>query len=201
MAEPPKDLIGNPERAKVGKLAIDDALSDVLRNIRLSGSLQFCFMPTGAWQTDAKPSLAKLSGNASSTIPFHIVVEGTCWMKMESQEHVLNAGDVVAFPFGTGHQLGAGTGGRTIIPGDDLPPKPWREIPVLRYGEERQRVRMLCGYLQCDAMNFRPLRNALPTLLHVRTGATDDAAWLRATIDQIVAEVDRPRSGGLSMLE
>jgi AraC-like DNA-binding protein len=82
-----------------------------------------------------------------------------------------------------------------------LPPKPWREIPVLHYGNEPQGVRLLCGYLQCDALNFRPLRNALPTLLHVSTRTNHNTAWLRATIDQIVDEVDHPRSGGLSMLE
>ena len=201
MAGLPNELIESPNPVEVGKLAIDDALSDVLRNIRLSGSLQFCFMPTGDWQTDATPSLAKLADKPSSVIPFHILVEGTCWMKMEGQTHILHTGDVVAFPFGTGHQLGAGSGGRLIVPTADLPPKPWREIPVLRYGNEPQRVRVLCGYLQCDALNFRPLRNALPTFLHVSTRTNHNTAWLRATIDQIVDEVDSPRSGGLSMLE
>lgn len=201
MAGMPKELIESPKHVKVGKLATDDALSDVLRNIRLSGSLQFCFMPTGAWQTDAAPSLSKLSGKPSNAIPFHIVVEGTCWMKMEGRAHILKAGDVVAFPFGTGHQLGAGSGGRLILPTKDLPPKPWREIPVLHYGNEAQRVRLLCGYLLCEALNFRPLRNALPALLHVSTRTNHHTAWLRATIDQIVNEVDSPRSGGLSMLE
>ncbi len=201
MAGLPKELIESPKHVEVGRLATDDALSDVLRNIRLSGSLQFCFMPTGAWQTDAAPSLSKLSGKPSSAIPFHIIVEGTCWMKIEGHAHILKAGDVVAFPFGTGHQLGAGSGGRLILPTQDLPPKPWREIPVLHYGKEAQRVRLLCGYLLCDALNFRLLRNALPTLLHVSTRTNRDTAWLRATIDQIVSEVDSPRSGGLSMLE
>ena len=37
-------------------------------------------------------------------------------MKMEGEAHILKAGDVVAFPFGTGHQLGAGSGGRLILP-------------------------------------------------------------------------------------
>jgi AraC-like DNA-binding protein len=201
MAGLPKELIENPDRPEVGKLAIDDALSNVLRNIRLSGSLQFCFMPSGAWQTDATPSLAKMSGRPSGTMPFHIMVEGTCWMKMEGREYVLGAGDVVAFPFGTGHQLGAGAGGRQITPTQDLPPKPWREIPVLHYGSGPQRVRVLCGYLQCEAMNFGPLQSALPSLIHVRTRTANNAAWLRATIDQIVSEVDSPRTGGLSMLE
>jgi hypothetical protein len=59
---------------------------------------------------------------------------------------------------------------------------------------------LLCGYLQCDALNFGPLREALPSLLHARASPAE-RSWLRATIDQIVAEVDTPRSGGLSMLE
>jgi AraC-like DNA-binding protein len=178
-----------------------DVLSNVLRTIRLTGSLQFCIMPTDAWQTDAEPSLAAAAGGAAHAIPFHIMVEGTCWLKMEGRETVLAAGDVVVFPFGTGHQLGAGSDGRLITPMQDLPQKPWREIPVLRYGDGSKNVRLLCGFLQCDSMNFRPLRNALPTLLHVRTRGTSGAEWLSAAIRQIVIEVDRPRAGSLSMLE
>jgi AraC-like DNA-binding protein len=113
----------------------------------------------------------------------------------------LAPGDIVAFPFGTGHQLGHGKGGRMVNPTTLLPPKPWREIPILHYGEGPSSLRLLCGYLQCDAMDFRPLRKALPTLLHMKTGGSDEAHWLRATIAQIVSEVDRPRTGGLSMLE
>jgi AraC-like DNA-binding protein len=196
-----KDLIESPVGPKSAAPAGGDVLSDVLRTIRLSGSVQFCFMPSGAWQTGGGPPLSSLVQGSLSPIPFHIVVEGTCWMRMEDREIILVAGDVVAFPFGTGHDLGAGSGGRVISPIRDLPPKPWRALPILHYGEDRRRVRLLCGYLQCDAMSFRPLRDALPTLLHVRTKGAGDADWLRATISQIVAEVDRPRAGGLSMLE
>jgi transcriptional regulator GlxA family with amidase domain len=35
----------------------------------------------------------------------------------------------------------------------------------------------------------------------MKTQGVDDTRWLRATIAQIVSEVDRPRTGGLSMLE
>jgi len=181
--------------------AADDVLSNVLRQIRLSGSLQFCFMPEGAWQTDDKPAFADQEATWAQTIPFHIVVAGQCWLKMEGRHIELAKGDVVAFPFGTGHQLGVGTSGQTITPTKLLPPKPWRQVPILHHGQGAQQVRLLCGYLQCDIVNFRPLRDALPRLLHVRSGKSADAAWLRATIDQIVAEVDKPRSGGLSMLE
>jgi AraC-like DNA-binding protein len=197
----PKQLIGNPKHPNAAEAADDDVLSDVLRTVRLSGSLQFCFMPSGAWQTEGKAGLKSLAKNPSIAMPFHILVEGTCWLKMDGREFALAAGDVVAFPFATPHQLGAGSGGHPVAPVDDLPLKPWRETPILQYGAGQARVRLLCGYLQCDAMSFRPLRDALPALLHVRTSATGDAGWLRATIEQIVAEVDRPRTGGLSMME
>jgi AraC-like DNA-binding protein len=201
LAGSPKELAEKPIQPPSNSPLEGDVLSNVLRTIRLSGSLQFCVMPTGAWQTDAEPSLAAAAGGGLHAIPFHIMVEGTCWLRMEGQESVLAAGDVVAFPFGTGHQLGAGSSGRLITPMQDLPPKPWREIPILQYGDGTKPVRLLCGFLQCDAMNFRPLRNALPTLLHVRTRGAPGAEWLTAAIAQIVTEVDRPRAGSLSMLE
>lgn len=134
-------------------------------------------------------------------MPFHIMVEGTCWLKMPNRHVDLAAGDIVAFPFGTGHQLGYGNGGPIVNPTTLLPPKPWREVPILHHGEGPSPMRLLCGYLHCDAMDFRPLRKALPTLLHMKTEGSSEAHWLRATIAQIVAEVDRPRTGGLSMLE
>jgi len=191
-------LSENPDHAR--GVTRDDVLSSLLSTVRLSGSLQFCFMPSGAWQTDATPAMASLSGKASGTVPFHIVVAGDCWLKLEGEEARLEAGDVVIFPFGTGHQLGAGSEGRLINPTRELPPRPWRQIPVLQHGDDTQGVRLLCGYLQCDALAFAPLRRALPKLIHVKTRSANDGDWLRATIRQMVDEVDRPRAGGISML-
>ncbi len=196
LAGSPKHMIENPDAHEAG-----DVLSNVLRTVRLSGSLQFCFMPTGAWRTDPSSSMKRLAAGPSTTMPFHILVEGSCWLKMGDQRIDLAAGDVVAFPLGTPHDLGAGVDGRIVNPLGDLPPKPWRQIPVLQYGEERSRVRLLCGYLQCEAMNFRPLQDALPALLHVRTETAAGGEWLCATIRQIVSEVEKPRTGGVSMLE
>jgi AraC-like DNA-binding protein len=192
-------LTENPGAAPAGP-AGEDVLSNVLRTVRLSGSVQFCLMPSGTWRTEGKVGLASLAANPSTAIPFHVLVEGSCWLTMEGRELPLAAGDVVAFPFATSHQLGVGTGGRPVSPVEDLPPRPWRTVPILRYGDGPASARLLCGYLQCDALNFRPLREALPTLLHARASPSE-RSWLRATLDQIVAEVDSPRSGGLSMLE
>lgn len=189
------------EIPNVGEGTYVDLLSSVLESVRLSGSLQFCFMPTGNWQTDAKPALAKLSASNTGVMPFHIMAEGTCWLKIEGEAVVLHAGDIVVFPFGTGHQLGAGEDGRLIIPTGDLPQKPWVRTPVLHYGEGPDLVRLLCGYLHCEVLDFAPLQRVLPKLIHIRTTGQAELTWLSSMVQQIVREVDQPRHGSLSMIE
>lgn len=189
MAESPKGLTASPGE--------NDALSDVLRSIRLTGALQFSFTARGPWQTPAEPPMA-VGGNL---VPFHIIAEGDCWLKTKEREATLGAGDIIAFPFDADHQLGVGRMGPVVDPVVDLPPKPWRELPVLRYGTDGPAVRILCGFLQCDRLNFRPMRSAMPPLVHVRTSATEQATWFGATIAQMVEVADRPRTGGLAVLE
>lgn len=192
-------MIENPTGAE--NIASTDVLASLLHKVRLSGSLQFCFIAAGDWETDTAPSLARMAASQTGVVPFHIVAEGACWLKMEGQDALLEEGDIVAFPFGTGHQLGSGRGGRLVTPMGDLPPKPWRQLPVLHYGDEESRTRLLCGFLQCDAINFRPLRDVLPAMLHIKTRGANNAGWLRSMTRQILDEVDNPRTGSLSMLE
>ena len=193
LAAMPEPLTENPR----GAAAAGDLLSEALRRVRITGGMQYCFMPSGDWETDATPAPYK----PHDSIGFHIMAGGTCWLEIEGERTVLVEGDIAAFPFGTGHMIGGGQGGRLVDPGGDLPPAPWAEVPVLRYGDEERQVRMLCGYIQCEAMDFAPFRDMLPKFIHVRTlGAAGDD-WLALTIRQIVVEVDNPLRGGVSVLE
>jgi AraC-like DNA-binding protein len=120
---------------------------------------------------------------------------------LEEQRTTLDTGDIAAFPFGTPHVLGAGRGSRLIDPGGDLPEQPWSATPTLHYPAEGHQVRILCGYVQCEAMGFAPFRAVLPKFLHIRTAGTGQADWLAATVAQIVTEVDRPQPGGGPVVE
>jgi AraC-like DNA-binding protein len=190
LAGPPKSLTDLPEPAS-------ELLAQALRRIRISGSLQFCFMPQGDWTTDASPT----PWRPKDAIGFHIVAAGPCWVDIRGQRTELMTGDIAAFPFGTPHMLGSGRDGRLIDPGGDLPAQPWPATPVLRYADQGRQVRILCGYVQCEATGFAPFRAVLPEFIHIRTatgGATD---WLAATVTQIVTEVDQPQPGGGPVLE
>ncbi len=129
-------------------------------------------------------------------MPFHIVVEGRCWLDLDGAVTPLDAGDMILFPRPTLHSLGAGGGGVRLDILGDLPAPPWRETPVLRYGVPEARI--LCGFFQCDDLAFAPLMHALPRLMHVTGGGRD--TWLARLIRQMVEEIDRPRAGGVSVL-
>lgn len=187
MADPPKSLTDLPENTQL--------LSQALRRIRISGSLQYCFMPQGDWTTDATPA----PWRPKDAIGFHIVAAGPCWVDLHGQRTLLETGDIAAFPFGTPHMLGAGEGGRLIDPGGDLPAQPWPTTPTLHYPAPGPQVRILCGYVQCQATGFAPFRAALPEFIHLRTVGQND--WLSGTIAQIVTEVDQPQPGGGPILE
>lgn len=178
----------------------DDALSTVLRSVRLTGSVHFCFMPTGSWRVDA-PQAMGMDPRMLRFVPFHIVVQGQCWMELHGVRTELAPGDIIAFPRGTAHRLGAGEGGYIINPLADLPSVPPSNIPLLKYGDAPGQVRMMCGYLECEALEFGPIRDVLPDLLMARTSESSGTAWLGASIAQIVAEVDRPSAGGRTLLE
>ena len=172
-----------------------DLLSGILRMIRVSSSMQYCFMPTGDWEVDATPAPFR----PKASMGFHIMAAGSCRMRIGADEVSLGPGDIAVLPFSTPHRLIGGAGGPEINPGGDLPPQPWREVPVLRYGADPG-VRILCGYLVCDPMRFGPFRDILPGFIHVRT-SSPEFAWLKPMMDQIVTEVDRPKDGGFTILE
>lgn len=190
MADLPKSLTDLPDPAP-------QLLAQALRRIRISGSMQYCFMPQGDWTTDATPA----PWRPTDAIGFHIVAAGPCWVDLHGQRSTLLTGDIAAFPFGTPHVLGGGAGTRLIDPGGDLPARPWPATPILTYPQPGPQVRILCGYVQCEAMSFAPFRAVLPEFIHVRTATEGQTDWLAATVAQIVAEVDQPQPGGGPVLE
>lgn len=178
-----------------------DLLSTLLKSVRIAGSLQFCVHAAGSWQTDGAPRLAQLARTALPAIPFHVVAAGRCWIRVEDRVLDLDEGDVVAFPFATGHALGLGESGPLICPVDDLPPRPWAEVPVLRYGDGPIATRLLCGFVSLEAMNFQPLREALPVVMRIESRASGTSSLARSAVQALIAEADAHSPGGTSVVE
>jgi AraC-like DNA-binding protein len=178
-----------------------DVLSTLLKSVRIAGSLQFCVHAAGPWQTDGAPRLGQLARSTMPAIPFHVVASGRCWVRVEGRVLDLDEGDVVAFPFATGHALGLGEAGSLICPVDDLPPRPWAEVPVLRYGDGPIATRLLCGFVSLEALNFQPLREALPAVMRIESRAPGTSGLVRSAVQALITEADARSPGGTSVVE
>jgi AraC-like DNA-binding protein len=178
-----------------------DVLSTLLKSVRIAGSLQFCVHAAGHWQTDGAPRMRQLARATVPSIPFHVVATGRCWVCVEGRVVELEQGDVIAFPFATGHALGLGEAGPLIRPVDDLPPRPWSDVPVLRYGDGPIATRLLCGFVSLEAMNFQPLREALPVMMRIESRDPTTSTLVRSAVQALITEADARSPGGTSVVE
>ena len=151
-----------------------DALSDVLRAVRLSSAMFFHLDVRAPWAAAAPASSACASAvlpGAQHVIEYHVVVDGYCWGGLIDEPSVrLDAGDIIAFPQGAAHVLSSAPGMQAIPDlsyyhqptADQLPHR-------IHLGDSGPAdARILCGFLGCDTRPFNPLLESLPPVLHLR---------------------------------
>jgi AraC-like DNA-binding protein len=134
-------------------------------------------------------------------IPFHIVASGRCRLEMQGREPVwLGEGDAVLFPYGDGHVLGGSEQAATVLIGQLLPTPPWTELLAIEHGGSGAKTIVICGFLHCADLLFRPILRYLPNLLHVQPEASASEDWLAGTIRHTASEASRRQAGSRSML-
>lgn len=193
-----------------------DALSDVLRSVRLRGAVFYYVSCLDPWAAEAPPAneiADAVMPGSDHVIAYHLIVKGNAWAATDGELPVrLGCGDIVMFPRGHAHVISSAPGLRA--PADDgawvyatrNEPKP---IPVSYHGgvtrpgtemppEEASTI-VVCGFIGCDLRPFNPLIGALPRLLHLPAGAID--AWVAPVMHQAVAESRARRPGSAAVLE
>jgi len=183
-----------------------DALSDVLRAVRLTGAVFFNLQVRDPWVAEApsgKEYAPFVLPDAHHVIEYHVISKGTCWGGLLDAEPVrLEAGDIVVFPQGDPHVLSS-------EPGMRCPP----DLTILSGAREKQlpldftlggnapgSAHIVCGFLGCDARPFNPLLTSLPRLLHLKAASMPESGWLASFIRAAVDESDNRRPGGESVL-
>jgi AraC-like DNA-binding protein len=181
-----------------------DILSEVLRAVRLSGALLFrgeFSSPWSAWVPDSRMAAPFLVPGAKSLVFFHVIAEGRCWAEIEDREPLgLEAGDVIALPYGDAHTVGNPAGETSTPLSSLLPPPPWPELPTVSFGGGGERTRILCGFLHCDDALFSPVLTSLPRVLCVRASREPSAAWLETSSRYMLEEASLNRPGGACLL-
>jgi AraC-like DNA-binding protein len=184
-----------------------DALSDVLKSVRLEGAVYINAEFTAPWCVQAKFGLAsvraRLAG-AEHVVFFHFLTEGGCKVRLADSVEALDvtAGDLVLFPQEDKHLLGsdlhlAPVDSASLIGADVAADVDFIQI---RHGGGGAATRFVCGYLACSRSVCRPLLDALPRLLRIPIGDGPAAALLRELLRVGVRESSASRPGAESML-
>jgi AraC-like DNA-binding protein len=186
-----------------------DVLSDVLRSVRLTGSMLFLVDATTPWMSWAPQTEAfrrVVLPTSQHMVSYHIVTRGQCWagLRDAAPEH-FEAGDVLVVPHGDGYFLAdppdalasygpeeAATFFRQMAAG---------ELPsvVPEGGGGAQRTQFICGFLGCDLRPFNPVLAALPRMIHLR-GPASSTDRLHHLIAFALRELQERSAGGRIVL-
>jgi AraC-like DNA-binding protein len=182
-----------------------DALSDVLRAMRLTGAVYFKFDLSDPWvaETPAARLVAPaVMPEAEHVIEFHVVAKGSCWGHAVGEApRRLGAGDVIVFPQGDPHVLSSAPGMRAEPDWHIFQPSNGA-LPFIHHagGGGPDTTQFICGFLGCDLRPFNPLLAGLPRMIHLSSRSGPDAGWLDHFIDAVVRETAHARAGGQNVL-
>jgi hypothetical protein len=180
-----------------------DPLSDVLRSVRLRGSVFFHVSCRDQWAAQA-PHSSELAPavmpGAEHVIEYHLFVKGEGWVAVDGEPPLrLKEGrhhHAAPRRRARGVQRarpGAGDNGGDWLFRMRDDPKP---IPITYRGgmfeaglglpPEDATTSSLCGFIACDLKPFNPLINALPRLLHLPADGV--GAWVAPMLEQAASE-------------
>jgi len=168
---------------------IQDALSDILRLIRLKGCVYFQSDFSSPWGMDMA---------AGPFAQFHVVVRGQCWLTLGDTRHQLANGDIVVLPHGAAHALSEGPMTNTR-PGPDVLAAIQSGHPPFQDGETS--ARLLCGHFEFDRELEHPLIKDLPPLIWIKGMGRAPPGWLEAITPILIGETGAGQPGAETIVE
>ncbi|ELI6426311.1 AraC family transcriptional regulator [Vibrio harveyi] len=137
-----------------------ELMSDMLRAIRVVGSVYFCSQVEAPWSK---------TFNDLEHASFHLIRRGCCWVIIDGQVERLEAGDLIFLGPGQDHALSSQS------PDRDLPDL---EEPTL----------LLCGSFSYTRTVTTPILDIFPRVTIVHDKDLAQYPWLRSTFDQLSSE-------------
>lgn len=186
-----------------------DVLSEVLRCVRLTGSMLFLVearSPWRSWAPQADAFRRVVLPASQHLISYHIVTQGGCWAGLRDVPcERFETGDVLVVPHGDAYYL-------ADPPDAPAPYGPEEAVAFFRSmaagempsiisegGDGSERTQFICGFLGCDLKPFNPVLNALPAMIHLRA-APRCADRMHHLIEFALCELREPSSGGRGVL-
>jgi AraC-like DNA-binding protein len=181
-----------------------DALSDVLRAVRLVGGVflhaefsePWCVL-SQATPEDCRPFL----DNVGHIILYHYVVEGRLLIAVDGAPAMeIGACEAVVLPHNDVHRMGSDFRLSPIPTHDIIQLAANGALPEIRYGGGGAKTRIVCGFLGCQQLGEDPLLASLPPVLRLDTRDGSAAEWIRVSFEFAAEEIAAGRSGSEAIL-
>jgi AraC-like DNA-binding protein len=182
---------------------ITDALSDLLRVVKLTGGVFLDAQFTAPWcvasqvgPEDWKPLMAE----PARVVAFHYVSAGRLLLEVASEPPVeLRGGMVVMLPRNDPHTLASARGLRPVS-GDELAPAHHDGgLARLRFGGGGEKTHVVCGYVGTEAQRH-PLLDALPATLVLDLNGKPACEWISSSFRYAATELEAIRAGSATVL-
>lgn len=184
-----------------------DALSDVLKTVRLTGATFFDVVAKAPWVAEQPPReaiLPKILPGAEHLIAFHVITEGRCFGNIVGEAPIaIEAGEVIVFTKGDPHVMSSGPGMRAdpaALGALDAAAASQMPFLINHGGDGPTSAKLVCGFLACDARPFNPLLDNLPPVIVAGDKQGGDASWIGQFIRLATIESADKRAGGECVL-
>jgi AraC-like DNA-binding protein len=170
-----------------------DSFSEALHYLRMSGT----FYCTAEYAAPWAVSLAPTGGEAR----FHVITAGHAWLQSARLgRRLLQAGDLVLLPHGTGHEL-ADDPSTPILPDSEIKAEYLSDC----YGQFRYRhgrdTRLVCVKARFEDPAAQRLVALLPEVIHVPASDSGALQSIQQTVEFIAQEARSLRPGGEAIIK
>ncbi len=182
-----------------------DALSDVLRAIKLDSAIYFNAEFSEPWcltSPESRVLAPILSSGSAHVIIYHLLCDGRAFVQVEGGDRIeLVAGDLVTFPHGHAHTLGSGARVPSIDAAKALPRVLERGLELAHLGGgSGAPARFICGFLACDPQLSQAFLGGLPALIKVSIRDDSSGQWLENSLKFSVMQAAARDGGAGAML-
>ena len=171
-----------------------DALSEALNAVRMTGAIFFhaeCAAPWGF----AVPSVSRvqhvLSPGTERLVNYNLMTEGTAVARFgDGEEVTLRPGDLTILPHGDAHTVSNGSPRALIDNTAGLADILRGNVRMLRFGEDGEITRFICGFFGGGRSADRLFLAGLPRLIRINIRENPASAWLETAIRHLVSEAE-----------
>lgn len=180
-----------------------DALSDLLRVVKLSGGvfLEAEFSAPWCVVSQVEPEdWRHFLMEPRLVIAFHYVVAGRLLLQVAGESPLeVHEGSIVLLPHNEAHTLASGPGLRAEIVEQSMLTESGSGLVQLKHGGGGEITRIVCGFVGTDARHH-PLLDVLPSTLVLDLKDNPACGWISNSFRYAAAELASARPGSATVL-